>query len=58
MRIRNDNLVFDAIELRFGYYPIVPMNATAENFLLTTTSGRKFSNFVVPKPEVLQYQVR
>jgi hypothetical protein len=58
IRIRNDNLVFEAIQLRFAFYPVIPVNASPEYFLFTATSDRKFSNFTIPKPEVMQYQSR
>jgi hypothetical protein len=55
IRIRNENLVFDAIQLRFAYYPVLPANASPDYFFLTTSGDRKFTNFIVPKPEVSSY---
>jgi hypothetical protein len=58
VRIRNDNLVFDAIQFRLVYYPILPSGADPEYMLLTSNSNRRFSNFSVPKPDILRYQTR
>jgi hypothetical protein len=58
VRIRNDNLVFDAIHLRIGYYPLLPKESVPEYILLTSNSNRRFSNFMVPKPDILRYQTR
>lgn len=58
VRIRNDNLVFDAIHLRLVYYPLLPSEADPEYILLTASANRRFNNFTVPKPEILKYQNR
>jgi hypothetical protein len=58
VRIRNDNLIFDAIHFRLAYYPNLPVEASPEYILLTSASNRKFENFTIPKPDILKYQTR
>jgi hypothetical protein len=58
VRIRNDNLVFDAIHIRLGYYPVLPDDAIPEYIFLTSSSNKRIPNFVTPKPDILKYQTR
>ncbi len=55
IRIRNENLVFNTIELRFSYYPVVPENSSTEYIRLSGIDMPKPESFIIPKPEVLDY---
>ena len=55
LRIRNENLAFDTILLRFGYYPVLPENASPEYIDLTSIRNPRLDNFIVQRPEIIQY---
>ncbi len=55
IRIRNENLVFNTIELRFSFYPVVPENSSAEYIRLSGIDLPKPESFIIPKPEVINY---
>ena len=55
VRIRNDNLAFDTVVLRFGYYPTLPVNASPEYLELTSIRNPQMDNFVVQRPEIIAY---
>ena len=55
IRIRNDNLAFDTIVLRFGLYPSLPANASSEYLELTSIRNPQMDNFVVQRPEIIAY---
>lgn len=55
VRIKNENLVFNTIEIRFSYYPVIPDNSTAEHIFFTGRSTSQLESFIIPKPDVLGY---
>jgi len=55
IRIRNENLAFDTVVLRFGYYPVLPENALPEYIELTSIRNQKLDNFIVQRPEIIKY---
>ncbi len=56
LQFKNENLVFTTIQLRLAYYPIVPENTSPEYFQFTGIPNRRFDDFVVPRPKILQYK--
>jgi len=56
IRIKNENLVFKTIELRFGYYPILPAGAKWYSFSLTQERGFSPANFEGGIPSVILYE--
>jgi len=55
VKIRNDNLAFDTVLLRFGYFPVLPDNPYAEYIKLTSEGRPRLDNFVVQRPEIIPY---
>ncbi len=55
IRIRNENLAFDTVVLRFSYYPLLPPNAMPEYIELTSKRYPQLDNFVVQSPQILVY---
>lgn len=55
IRIRNENLAFDTVILRFGYYPILPENASPEYIELTSIRNPRLDNFIIQRPEIIKY---
>lgn len=51
-RIRNDNLTFNAVEIRLAYYPDVPVGIDAVDLDLSGNSGFRFRDFFISQPEV------
>lgn len=56
LRIKNERLVFSALQIRLAYYPVIPEMSTTENFQIRGVSDPVFNNFIIPKPEILKYQ--
>jgi hypothetical protein len=54
VRIRNENLVFNTIQLRFAYYPVVPANSEFEYLNLSGISTIRPESFIIPKPTVMK----
>ena len=52
VRIRNDNLTFKAIEIRFAYYPEAPVGIESSDIDLSGNSGFAFSDFLINRPEI------
>ena len=51
-RIRNDNLTFNAIEIRLAYYPRAPEGIDFVDLDLSGNSGFRFSDFFISKPAI------
>lgn len=51
-RIRNDNLTFNAVEIRLAYYPNVPIGIDTIDLDLSGNSGFRFNDFFVSQPQV------
>lgn len=51
-RIRNDNLTFNAVEIRLAYYPNVPIGIDAVDLDLSGNSGFRFNDFFISQPQV------
>lgn len=55
IRLRNDNLAFSTIQLRFGYYPSVPQNANNYNYNVATSTNLNIRDFDFKEPEILSF---
>lgn len=51
-RLRNDNLTFNAIEIRLAYYPRVPIGIDAVDLDLSGNPGFRFNDFFITEPQV------
>lgn len=49
-RIRNDNLTFNAVEIRLAFYPDVPIGIDGIDLDLSGNSGFRFSDFLISQP--------
>jgi len=56
VRIRNENLVFNAISIRLGYYPKLPSNADVAYWLVTGQQRTRFENFRPNKPQIVPFE--
>jgi hypothetical protein len=55
MRIRNDQLLFNTIQIRFGYYPNVPEYSHGSSFNINGLTRLKPPNFEPGAPAVIPY---
>jgi hypothetical protein len=55
VRLRNENLVFKTIQLRFAFYNLGPEGTSKTGFDLTFTENRLFSPIEVGKPELVKF---
>ncbi len=53
IRIRNESLVIQTIQLRFAYYPVVPPNGNSFRFEFSTNNPRIFEDFRPGKPKII-----
>ena len=51
-RLRNDNLTFNAVEIRLAYYPNVPIGIDAVDLDLSGNPGFRFNDFFITEPQV------
>lgn len=54
VRTRNENLVFNTIQLRFVYFPRTPGNTNAFKLTLTTNLNFRYNSNYVTAPEIIQ----
>jgi hypothetical protein len=55
VRIRNDNLLFKTIQIRFAYFPSKPDFSKINNVVFSGNQLLKHQNFVPERPAVMQY---
>ncbi len=56
IRLRNENLVFRTLQIRFAYYPFPPSDASNVGFIFTEMSKNSFYSFQPRKPEPLKFE--
>jgi hypothetical protein len=56
VRIRNDNLLFKTIQLRFAYFPNTPEFSKINNLVVSGEQLSRHSNFIPGRPAVIQYR--
>jgi hypothetical protein len=56
VRIRNDNLVFKTLEIKFIYFPLIPDNHNNTFLHIANESGFSFSNFDITAPTITKYE--
>ncbi len=56
VRIRNENLVLNAISIRLGYYPRLPSNADVAYWLITGQQRTRFEHFRPNEPQILPFE--
>ena len=54
LRARNENLVFETIELRFYYYPVTPDGIAAFKVVLNSNIRVRYNSNYVTAPDVVQ----
>jgi hypothetical protein len=54
-RIRNEKLVFNALQIRFAYYPYLPKQAHGEFFSVSEQSKFRPSGFSSKSPEIIGF---
>jgi len=56
VRIRNDNLLFKTIQLRFTYFPNIPEFSKINHIVVSGEQLLRHQNFVPGRPAVIQYR--
>jgi hypothetical protein len=56
IRIKNDNLAFSTIQLRFGFYSGLPIDASTESVNFASRAGLSLDDFDIKKPAVLGFE--
>ena len=56
VRLRNDNLTFNAIDVRLGFYPNGPEDVGSSGFNLSELSRKPFNDFDVTAPDITPFQ--
>ncbi len=56
LRIRNDNLIFKTIQLRFSYFPLSPPYSTTQNFDITGEKLLESKTFDPASPRIIYYR--
>ena len=56
IRLRNENLVFRTLQIRFAFYPFSPSDASNTGFIFTEMSKNRFYSFQPRKPEPLRFE--
>jgi hypothetical protein len=54
IRARNENLVFETIELRAYYFPIAPTNMKGFKVLITSNIRFRYSSNYITPPDLVQ----
>jgi hypothetical protein len=56
LRVRNDNLLFRTIHIRFAYFPRKPEFSRIDNIVVSGGQLLQHQNFVPERPAVIQYR--
>ncbi len=56
IRIRNENLVFETLQLQLAFYPSPPPGASSFNFSTSGISEGSVNGFFVAKPSVFSFE--
>ncbi|MFC2107333.1 hypothetical protein ACFLRY_03245, partial [Bacteroidota bacterium] len=56
IRIKNENLVFETLQLQLAYYPSTPPGASSFNFSSSGISEKSVNGFFVAKPSVFSFE--
>lgn len=56
VRIRNENLVLNTIQIRLGYYPKLPANPDVNYWLVTGQQKTRFENFRAREPQIVPFE--
>ncbi len=56
LRFKNENLVFSTVQLRLGYYPVLPEDTNVDYIQLSGIGDPRFERFTIPKPKIVEYK--
>ena len=56
VRLRNDNLVFNTLQIRFSFYPNLPRYSSVSNFNVSGEQLLNPDNFEPGRPDLLPYR--
>lgn len=56
VKFRNDNLAFSTIQLRYGFYPDLPINGQTKLIDLSTSTRVEIKDFDVGAPEIVPFR--
>ncbi len=56
VRLRNDNLAFSTIQIRFGLYPSVPINGNPSYIDFSTSTRLRIRDFDFQAPEIIPFR--
>ncbi len=55
IRLRNENLAFNTIQFRFGYYPNAPFDMSPTDFVFSTKVSEPIQDFDLREPTVVEF---
>lgn len=55
-RLKNDNLAFSVIQIRFSFFSDLPINASTRNFRFFTKTNLRLDDFDIKKPDVFDFR--
>jgi hypothetical protein len=55
IRLRNEKLVFNTIQIRFAFYPLVPENSEWHFIQASGEQEQKMDNFFISDPKLIKY---
>ena len=55
LRLRNENMAFEAIQIRLAWYPVTPPDQSSLGFELTGQVPLRIPDFRIERPEVLDF---
>ncbi|NJK86664.1 MAG: hypothetical protein HC906_12535 [Bacteroidales bacterium] len=58
VRLRNERLIFNTLQIRLAFYPVVPNDAKYQVFQLTGEERLRFENFYISSPEIIGKQIK
>ncbi|ELR73201.1 hypothetical protein C900_05250 [Fulvivirga imtechensis AK7] len=55
LRLRNENMAFEAIQIRLAWYPVTPPDQSSLGFELTGQEPLRIPDFRIERPDVLEF---
>ncbi|MEQ6118507.1 hypothetical protein [Reichenbachiella sp. MALMAid0571] len=56
LRLKNDNLAFNTIQFRLGFYPSVPFQGASRSFNFSTIGNLELQDFDISSPQIIQFR--
>ncbi|MFY0651412.1 MAG: hypothetical protein JXQ96_05235 [Cyclobacteriaceae bacterium] len=56
LRLKNDNLAFNTIQLRLGFYPSLPFEPASTGFSFSTVGNLGLRDFDISRPKIVRFR--